>query len=90
MKLTRIITLCAITATLALSLGDALAQQDNGGGNGNGGNRNGGGGNRKGGNQGRPSQGSNPAIPRAEASPGEPNSIGTVSFLQRGGNRTPR
>ena len=66
----------------------------NGGGNGsNGGNRNGGGGNRNGGNQGRPSrgsQGNNPAIPRAEASPGEPNSIGTVSFLQRGGNRTPR
>ncbi len=69
-----------------------------GGGNGNGqnhggGNRNGGGGNRNGGNQGRPSrgsQGNNPAIPRAEASPGEPNSIGTVSFLQRGGNRTPR
>ena len=37
MKLNRIITLCAIAATLALSIGDALAQQDNGGGNANGG-----------------------------------------------------
>ncbi|MEI8275818.1 MAG: DEAD/DEAH box helicase, partial [Hyphomicrobiales bacterium] len=72
----------------------------NGGGNGsNGGNRNGGGGNRNGGNQGRPNRGSqghggqqggNPQIPRAEASPGEQNSIGSVSFLQRTGNRPPR
>ncbi len=54
MKLNRIITLCAITATLALSLGDALAQQDNGGGNGNGGNNNGGG---QGGGQRRNRQG---------------------------------
>ena len=39
MKLNRIITLCAITAALALSVGDVFAQ-DNGGGNG--GNNNGG------------------------------------------------
>jgi hypothetical protein len=67
----------------------------NGGGNGNGGQNHGGGGHRNGGNanQGRSnrgSQGGNPQIPRAEASPGEPNSIGTVTFLQRTGNRTPR
>jgi superfamily II DNA/RNA helicase len=69
-----------------------------GSGNGNGqnhggGNRNGGGGNRNGSNQGRSnrgSQGGNPQIPRAESTPGEPNSIGTVTFLQRSGNRTPR
>jgi hypothetical protein len=71
----------------------------NGGGNGNGGNRNGGnnrnggGGNRSGANQprsNRGSQGGNPQVPRAEVTPGEPNSIGTVTFLQRSGNRTPR
>ena len=45
MKLNRIITLCAITAALALSVGDVFAQQDNGGGNnggGQGGGQNGG------------------------------------------------
>ncbi len=37
------------------------------------------------------SQGGEPAGPRApEVTPGEPNSIGTVTFLQRSGNRTPR
>jgi superfamily II DNA/RNA helicase len=59
----------------------------NNGGNGGSGNRN------NGGNQGRAhrgSQGSSSQIPRAEAIPGEPNSIGTVTFLQRTGNRTPR
>jgi ATP-dependent RNA helicase RhlE len=63
------------------------------GGGGNGGQNQGNGGNRNGSNQGRShrgSQGGNPQIPRAEASPGEPNSIGTVTFLQRTGNRTPR
>ena len=40
MKLNRIITLCAITAALALSVGDVFAQ-DNGGGNGGGGNNGG-------------------------------------------------
>jgi hypothetical protein len=46
MKLNRIITLCAIAATLALSIGSTFAQaQDNGGGNNGGGrNRQGGGG----------------------------------------------
>ena len=34
MKLNRIITLCAVAASLALSVGSALAQQDNGGDNG--------------------------------------------------------
>ena len=42
MKLNRIITLCAMTAALALSVGDIFAQ-DNGGGQGNGGQGNGGG-----------------------------------------------
>ena len=40
MKLNRIITLCAMTAALALSVGDIFAQ-DNGGGQGNGGQGNG-------------------------------------------------
>ena len=35
MKLNRIITLCAIATTLALSVGDVLAQQDNGNANDN-------------------------------------------------------
>jgi len=71
-----------------------------GGGNGqkqgNGGHRN------NGGNQGRSHRGSQGTqlggqhsgqhghIPRAEASPGEPNGIGAMTFMQRGGNRTPR
>ncbi len=48
MKLNRIITLCAMTAALALSTGSLLAQDNGGGGNG-GGNGGGGGGNRRGG-----------------------------------------
>ena len=39
MKLNRIITLCAIATTLALSVGDVFAQQDNGNANDNGGQR---------------------------------------------------
>ena len=45
MKLNRIITMCAMVLTLALSIGDAFAQNNNGGGNG-GGFGNGGGGRR--------------------------------------------
>jgi hypothetical protein len=36
MKLNRIITMCAVAAALALTVGSAFAQQDNGNGNGNG------------------------------------------------------
>ena len=43
MKLNRMITVCAVALTLALSLGDAFAQINNGGGNGGGGFGNGGG-----------------------------------------------
>jgi superfamily II DNA/RNA helicase len=69
----------------------------NGNNGGNGGNRNnqrGNGGGRNGGGQGRGGhnghrsnggQGRTNHIPRAEASPGEPNDIGTVTFLQRSG-----
>ena len=60
MKLNRIITLCAITATLALSLGEAFAQDNgggNGGGNGVGGFGNGGGQGGQGGGQRRNRQG---------------------------------
>jgi len=46
MKLTRMITLCAMAATLALGTGSLLAQ-DTGGGNGGGGNGGGGGGGRR-------------------------------------------
>lgn len=42
MKLNRIFTLCAITAALALSVGEVFAQQNNGGGNNNSNNNNGG------------------------------------------------
>jgi len=55
MKLNRLITLCAVVAVVALSIGDAFAQ-NNGGGNGGGGSGNGGGrggfGGRRGGNGG--------------------------------------
>jgi ATP-dependent RNA helicase RhlE len=65
----------------------------NGGGS-NGGQNHGNGGNRNGSNQGRSHRGSQGSqhgnLPRAEASPGEPNAIGTMTFMQRGGNRTPR
>jgi superfamily II DNA/RNA helicase len=63
----------------------------NGGGGGNGRNgHNGHNGNRSNGgqghqNQGRPSHNGHQAIPRAEATAGEPNDIGTVTFLQRPG-----
>jgi ATP-dependent RNA helicase RhlE len=83
---------------------------NNGGGRnqrGNGGGRNGGGNGRHGqnghrshngnGGQGRPSHNGHQAIPRAEATAGEPNDIGTVTFLQRpgeprrnAGHRAPR
>ena len=67
-------------------------QRSNGGGG-----RNGGGGNSRGGHNGNRSHGGGNGggqnhsngrsnhIPRAEASPGEPNDIGTVTFLQRSG-----
>jgi superfamily II DNA/RNA helicase len=68
---------------------------NNSGNGGNGGHRNNANNNQ--GRQHRGSQGGNPQIPRAEVTPGEPNSIGTVTFLQRqngprrnAGNRTPR
>ena len=47
MKLNRIITLCAVAAALALSVGDVFAQQDNGNGNGNNNNGGQGGGQRR-------------------------------------------
>ncbi len=43
MKLNRMITMCAVAMTLALSIGDTFAQINNGGGNGGGGFGNGGG-----------------------------------------------
>jgi hypothetical protein len=43
MKLKRMITMCAVAMTLALSIGDTFAQINNGGGNGGGGFGNGGG-----------------------------------------------
>jgi ATP-dependent RNA helicase RhlE len=62
----------------------------NGGGNGrHGGHRSHGGGNGGNGHQGRPSQAghqnNHAQAPRQEASSGEPNGIGTVTFLQRSG-----
>ncbi len=67
--------------------GGGRNQRGGNGGGGNGrhgqsGNRSHGGGN--GGQGGRPSHG-HQGIPRAGATPGEPNSIGTVTFLQRSG-----
>src|ERR1017187_8631233 len=47
MKLNRIITLCAVAAALALSVGDVFAQQDTGNGNGNNNNGGQGGGQRR-------------------------------------------
>jgi hypothetical protein len=52
MKLNRMITMCAVALTLALSIGDAFAQNNNGGGNGGGGGGNGGGRRNRGGNNG--------------------------------------
>jgi hypothetical protein len=52
MKLNRMITMCAMALTLALSVGDAFAQNNNGGGNGGGGGGNGGGRRNRGGNGG--------------------------------------
>jgi len=51
MKLNRVITMCAVVAVIALSIGDAFAQ-NNGGGNGGGGFGNGGGRRNRGGNGG--------------------------------------
>src|SRR6476646_10783557 len=47
MKLNRILTLCAITAALALSVGDVFAQAQDNGGNNNGGQAGGQGGQRR-------------------------------------------
>jgi hypothetical protein len=52
MKLNRMITMCAMALTLALSVGDAFAQNNNGGGNGGGAGGNGGGRRNRGGNNG--------------------------------------
>jgi hypothetical protein len=55
MKLNRMITMCAVAAALALGIGDAFAQNNNGGGFGNGGGNGGGFGN----NGGRRNRGGN-------------------------------
>ncbi len=66
--------------------GGGRNQRSNGGGNGrhNGNGHHANGGNRSGnGHQGRPSQHGHQAAPRQEATAGEPNGIGNVTFLQR-------
>jgi hypothetical protein len=61
MKLNRMITMCAVALTLALSIGDAFAQNNNGGGNGGGAGGNGGGRRNRGGNGGNNGGNFNPA-----------------------------
>jgi ATP-dependent RNA helicase RhlE len=65
--------------------GDNRGGGNGGGGRGHNGHRSQGGGGQGRPNQGRPSHNGHQGIPRAEASAGEPNDIGTVTFLQRPG-----